>query len=131
MSEEINQSSVKISELPSLSALTDDAYFVIERGTTSYKLQYSSLRSSIFSILSSLVGLNSMAYEEADDYAKFAHGHDYSDFYYFPSYGPQSNNNKYKNPLSCQVLGRFDVVKYLPNANMSSVHSISVCIPKF
>ena len=79
---------MKISELPALSCLSDDALLVVEHGTTSYKIPYSSFKNLVFNKISSVLSIGSMAYEDKEKYAKFAHGHDYTDFYFFPSYGP-------------------------------------------
>ena len=138
----ISDSSKKISELPWLSLVNDDAVFVFERanGTTkqSYKISYKDFFSSLSAKVHERLGFRSMIYEESDAYAKFAHGHPYSDFYWYPSYGPSSNNKyelsgvsfDYTNPASCDCYGAFTVVTYGPGQNVSSVNEISVCAPK-
>jgi len=100
--DDLNINSVKISELPLLStALEDDAYFALERGTTSFKITYADLKKSVFDNLSVAASLGSMAFKDSSEYSPFAHGHNYSDIWFFPSYGPQSNNPDYKSDVSC------------------------------
>lgn len=81
-----------------------------------------------------------MAYKDKKDYSPFAHGHDYTDFWYFPSYGPQSNNVyvdsmgqviDYRLPISCQTYGRFDITKYFPGKDVYQTYQISACGPNF
>lgn len=75
-----------------------------------------------------------MAFKESYEYAKFAHGHNYSDFWFFPSFGPQSKNKSidvdYTNPASCDLYGVFNVTKYGPGIDVLSTNSISVYAPK-
>ena len=85
-------SSKKISELPELKEVPDSAYLVFERGSSSYKISFSDFKNYVFSNISSELSLGTMAYKDSTEYSKFAHSHSYSDFWFFPSYGPQSNN---------------------------------------
>ena len=65
------------------------------------------------------IGAGSAAKCDATVFAPFAHGHDYSDMWYFPSYGPNSKNSiaENRNPLCCMYDGKFKIVKYLPGVN--------------
>ena len=85
---DISQASKRISELDRVSSLLSDDYFIIEDGTTSYKVKYANFLCAFVDHLSTIVGFNTGAYSDADEYARFAHGHPYSDFGFFPSYGP-------------------------------------------
>lgn len=131
--EEIDQSSKKISELPSLSVLPDDALFIVEhvsgQTSASYKLPYKDFRAAIMPQLSASLKLGTMAQQDENAYALAAHGHDFTDFWFFPSYGPNSNNKQYKSAVSCNVYGQFDIVKYGPGL-ARTLSSISVCSPK-
>ena len=127
----VSQESVRISELPALSSVLSSANFVFERGKQSYKISYESLKDYIFDNINTILDLGTMASEDKEKYAKFAHGHDYTDFWFFPSYGPDSKNAEYKDPAKCQIFGRFDIVKYLPNVDRKRETSISVCAPAF
>ena len=129
--QEVDAGSVRISELPALSTVLSNAMFVFERGNASYKISYESLKNYIFNNLSAILDLGSIAYEDREKYAKFAHGHDYTDFWFFSSYGPNSKNDEYKDPAKCQTYGRFDIVKYLPSIDRKYETSISVCAPAF
>jgi hypothetical protein len=69
--------------------------------------------------------LKSAAFKPADDFAKFAHGHDYTDFDFFASYGSGDDNS---------LIGTFLVKKYLPGINESydkkiPVHRMSMTSP--
>ena len=129
--EEIDSSSKKISELSVLSSLPDDAMLVAENHTTSasYKVKFSDLKTAAIAQLSAQMKLSSMAYKDKNDYAPAAHGHNFTDFWFYPSYGPDSNNEQYKDPASCNVYGRFDIVKYGPDTE-KTMTSISVCSPQ-
>ena len=81
--------------------------------------------------LDQVMQLGTMSQHDLEEYSKFAHGHDYTDFYFFPSYGPQSNNSEYKDASKCQVYGRFDITKYLPGEDAKHTYSISACGPEF
>lgn len=130
----IDASSMKISELSLLSEIPDDACFAIEVNRdgqhTTYKLPYRQLRDAALRQLSSMLQFGDMAYQDSGNYAYAAHGHDYSDFWFYPSYGPQSDNIMCKAAESCVAFGRFDIVKYLPGTNAHISNSISVCVPK-
>ena len=121
--------SKKISELPEKDEVSPDAYLVFERGTTSYKISYENFRQYVVQNLSAYIGLGNMAFKDSNEYSKFSHSHNYSDFFFFPSYGPQSNNNEYKTPEQCQALGQFTIINYFPGENISCVNNISVCMP--
>lgn len=125
----LSLSSLKISELPCLSSVDNNALFVFERGSNSYKMSYKDLYACLSAQFNKIVKIRSMAYKQTYEYAKFGHGHEYSDFDYFPSYGPQSNNDKYKNRLSCEYYGKFKKVSYGPGHNVSSLSEISVYAP--
>lgn len=81
---------LRISELPKISALGNDDYLVLQRGTTSYKVKFSTFKTAFFNVLNSDLGLGTAASCDSMDFAKFAHGHEYSDFWFFPTYGPSS-----------------------------------------
>ena len=120
--EEVNLSSVKLSDLPVLSSLADNSYIVVENGASSFKVPYSKFRQSMMSQLDQVMQLGTMSQHDLEEYSKFAHGHDYTDFYFFPSYGPQSNNAKYKDESTCIKCGTFSIVKHLPGSNKKRVH---------
>lgn len=61
--------------------------------------------------------LKSAAFKSADDFAKFAHGHDYTDFFFFASYGSGDESSR---------IGTFSVKKYLPGSGRSDVKNIPV-----
>ena len=84
----LTDESKKISELPELNEVSDSAYFVFERGSNSYKISYNDFKQYVFNNISTTIGLGTMAFKESVEYAKFAHPHSYSDFWFFPSYGP-------------------------------------------
>lgn len=91
-------------------------------------------------IYARLNSLSSALSTNASNYALFGHTHRYSDFNFFPSYGPQSHNNfevdangnvkDYTNVASCFYAGKFKVIDYKPGENVSSLSEISVYYPK-
>lgn len=129
--EQIDNNSMKISELPLLSAATNTSWFVIERGTTSYRISYSDLKNYIFNNIDAVMNLGSIVHHDTEEYSKFAHGHDYTDFWFFPSYGPQSNNDEYKSLAKCQHYGTFNIRRFWPGVNKSYLSSIAVCAHEF
>ena len=77
------------------------------------------------------IGLGSAAMCNGIEFAPFAHGHDYSDIWYFSSYGPNSYNSdpSNRNPLCCVYDGKFTIVKYEPGVNKKSTYQISAWQP--
>lgn len=121
---DIDESSRKLSELDRLSTINDNDYLVFERGDQSYKMSYSNFKQNVYSMISSRLGLGTISSHEADEFAKFAHGHSYTDFWYYSSYGPSTDNEQ-----SCYYAGKFEVSKYGPGESISSMHEISVYVP--
>ena len=131
--ESVNQSSLRISELPQLDSVKNDSYLVVEckdgSNKQSFKIKYSALKNQIYDSLDDLYHLGSMAYCDKDDFAKLAHGHDYSDIRFFPSYGPNSNNPTYKNEICCDVYGTASISSYLAGTASTS-KTVKICGPK-
>lgn len=77
------------------------------------------------------IGTGSASRCDATEFAPFAHAHDYSDIWYFPSYGPDSQNSDAanRNPLCCTYDGKFKIVKYLPGLNKKQIYEISAWQP--
>lgn len=125
---------LRISEMPELSALGDNDYLVLQHssGNTkrSYKIPFSSFKTQFISKFNT-IDVKSAAFCDASLFAPFAHGHDYTDFWYFPSYGPDSFNSNPDNvnPLCCVYDGKFTIVKYLPGVNERSINVISAYQP--
>lgn len=113
MSGEVSDMSKKISELERVSALQDDDLLVMQNGEQSYKLKFADFKKYAVENISSYIGLSSAAFCDASQFAKFAHGHNYTDFWFFPSYGPDSKNTGYPEE-SCTYCGKFTVRKYIP-----------------
>lgn len=132
---EVNIESKKISELPNKEKLSDNDLFIFERtdedgNKKSYKISYSQIKDYVTDNLVKILNAKSMSYCDADDYAKFTHGHDYSDFFFFPTYGPQSRNPDYMTMESCYCIGKFDIRTYDQGYYNYTDHEMSVCIPK-
>lgn len=125
---------LRISEMPELSALEDSDYLVLQRKSgsnkQSYKISFADFKTQFLNNFN-VVSVKSAASCDIAQFAPFAHGHDYSDFWYFSSYGPDSFNRDSNNrsALCCIYNGKFNVVKYLPGINQKSVHSISAWQP--
>ena len=109
---------LRISELPEASSLNIDDYLVFQKDTISYKIPIS----NFISVLQSNTHLKSSASCESTQFAPFAHGHDYTDFWFFPSYPTSSSIDSRQ--ISC--CGHFNVTKYLPGYENSI--SSSLCI---
>ena len=64
-------------------------------------------------------------------FARFAHGHDYSDMWFFPSYGPASHNPSKDDcdPSKLSCCGTFNVVKYFPGVESQAYNELSVWQP--
>lgn len=129
---------LRISELPKISALGNDDYLVLQRGTTSYKVKFSTFKAAFFNVLNSDLGLCTAASCDSMDFAKFAHGHEYSDFWFFPTYGPSSQNpiDYYRDPNKQDPDGKhiikdgdFKVTKYLPGEDCLSTYTIPLYQP--
>lgn len=131
MSEEVSIDSKKISELERTSRLRDEDYLVVERSNTSYKISFANLKRYIGENLARMLNLQSMAFKESTEFAKFAHGHDYSDFWFFPAYGPDSKNPTYPTLDNCQKVGEFKVTRYLPGKNRSETRVIQAAVPSY
>ena len=105
--------------MPELSALGDDDCLVLQRKVgsqkQSFKISFADFKKQFLEKFKT-IDLKSAAFCDAGQFAQFAHGHDYSDFYYFSSYGPNSFNDvlSCRNPSNCIYDGTFNVVKYLP-----------------
>ena len=56
-------------------------------------MPYSAFKEEVFKQFDANVGIKSMAYKQKEEYSKFAHGHNYTDFRFYPSYGPNSFNS--------------------------------------
>lgn len=126
---------LKISELPELSALNNDDYLVLQRDTSgkqSYKIKFSDFKEHFLNRFNQ-IGIGSAARCNASQFAPFAHGHDYTDLWYFPSYGPSSFNveEKNKSKLCCVCDGYFSIMKYGPGVDneLSSPYTLSVWQP--
>lgn len=124
---------LRISELPELSALGDDDYLIIQRRESSqqsYKVKFSDFKTNFLSKFNS-IGVGSASKCDAITFAPFAHGHDYSDMWYFSSYGPNSKNSiaANRNPLCCMYDGKFKIVKHLPGLNQKQTYEISAWQP--
>lgn len=87
-------------------------------------MSYSNFKQNVYSMISSRLGLGTISSYDAGEFTKFAHGHSYTDFWYYSSYGPGTEN-----PESCYYAGKFEVNKYGPGIDISSSHEISVYVP--
>ena len=125
---------LRISELTELSSLNDDDYLVLQRNDgvrkQSYKISFNNFKSQFQKKINTL-GIGSAAYCNAIQFAPFAHGHDYSDIWYFPSYGPQSHNVDPVNrsSLCCINNGEFNIVTYKPGIDQKQQTTIQVWQP--
>lgn len=87
-------------------------------------------KKNVFDRLTARLNLKSAAFLGKDDLSLFAHGHNFSDVDFFPSYGPQSDNGVYNLVESCDFLGNIDIKKF--GFGESSIsNSISVYIKKY
>lgn len=128
---EVSIESKKLSELEKIYHLSDDDYLILERDKRSYKIKYSNLKKFIAEHLAEILGLKSMAYKDKSEFAEFSHGHDYTDFTFFPSFGPDSSNPEYPDLSKCNKCGVFRVTKYLPGKNQKQTKDIVVAVPKY
>ena len=94
----------KLSQLERTQHLSKDDLIVIEQEDASYKLTYAQLLSIVAGKMKPQFG--TAAFCEASQFAKFAHGHDYSDFDFFSSYDPRSED--------VEKIGDFKIMKYTP-----------------
>ena len=125
---DISESSKKLSEIDVVSSLADNDMLVLERGTESYNISYSTFKHYFFDEMTKLLNIGSIASCDQSEYAKFAHYHDYTDLWFFPSYGP--NAAKSVEPIeSCYMTGKFNITKYYPGYDKKSHNTISVYIP--
>lgn len=122
---------LRISELTELSSLNDDDYLVLQQnsnaGKQSYKIKFMDFKSQFQSKFKD-IGVKSAAYCNAAQFSPFAHGHDYSDIWYFPSYGPDSQNIDKDNGTQ---IGKFNVITYGPGIDNSTITSIDAWQPQF
>lgn len=121
---DIDESSRKLSELDQLSSIGENDYIVLERGSKSFKMSYKDFKKNVFQEISSRLGLGTISAEDPVEYAKFDHGHPYTDFWYFSSYGPQSEDPSYR-------IGTFNVDTYGPGQNVSTHTNIPAYAPKY
>lgn len=128
---------LRISELPKLSALNDDDYLIIQDGTISKKVKFSTFKKFFFTEFNR-IGIGTAASCDSMQFAKFAHGHDYTDFWFFPTYGPSSQNpiDYYKHPEKSDPDGNhivhdgnFVITKYGPGYGMSATYTMPVYQP--
>lgn len=123
---------LRISELEEISSLANDDFLVLQRDTEdskqSYKVKFSNFKRAFDSHLHEH-GVKSAAQCAEDEFSKFAHAHDYSDFYYYPSYGPESKVDA--NKQNCKCFGKFNIMKYLPGYDIYESNEICCWQPPF
>ena len=126
---------LRISELSELSSLGDDDFLILQRNEgndkKSYKIAFSDFKKQFIETFNSKY-VKSAGQCNESQFAPFAHGHDYSDVWYFPSYGPASKNSNPENrsSLCCICNGTLDVVKYGPGVGTSEISQLSVWSPR-
>lgn len=125
----VSDESKKVSELEQVSSLLDDDYLVFQKDNHSYKLKFADFKQYVLDNISSYMGLSSMAFHDIEEFAPFAHKHDYTDMWFFPSYGPGSGNAAYIDPLCCTYCGKFNVTRHYPGQDAKKNYEISVCTP--
>ena len=130
---EINIESKKISELERKTHLQDSDLFIFQKQSSTdkknYNISYKQIKEYVVEKIIDILNPGTMAYCDKDDFAKFPHGHNYTDFFAFPTYGPQSRHEGYETMESCFVLGKFDVTKYDQGYKNYKDYEISVCVP--
>lgn len=105
--------------MPELSALGDNDYLVLQRSTSSgkqsYKISFADFKKQFLEKFKT-IDLKSASFCDTAQFAPFAHGHDYTDLYYFSSYGPNSFNDvlSCRDARNCIYDGKFNITKYLP-----------------
>ena len=108
---------LRISDLPELSILHDNDYLVLQNNNKqSYKILFSNFKHALQEkITSKANSCNAM------QFAPFAHGHNYSDVWFFPSYTSSDDDVSY--------CGSFNIAKYFSGENESATYEISVFQP--
>lgn len=128
MNSEISQTSRKISQLPA-GRIHADNWLVFEKpGESSFRIKYSDFRADVIRRLDSMLKFGTMASQDKENFSYFAHGHDYSDVRFFPSYGKDSENPNYPDNSNCVKIGEFKTVVY-GHADTLSSKTVDVCVP--
>lgn len=111
---------LRISDLDELSTLSDNDLLVLQSNNTSYKMSFNDFKRELKDKIESSFKVTSTISCEMMQFAPFAHGHNYTDMWFFPSYTSANGN----------YCGSFNIVKHLPGNGLSNMHELSVWQPK-